>query len=778
MNEFAEELKKLNHWICWKAVPDKNRPGKFTKIPVNPHTGGNAQSNNPATWSDYETALAASVRFDGIGIMFVNDLCGIDIDNCIVEGKLSDLAAGIIEEMQSYTELSPSGTGIHILFNGSFPDDEKLYYKNNRDIGLEMYQDRRFFTFTGQAYRTYPLKECSKEATAILYKHMCKPQAGKTAQSVNPAGALLTMPHEVIEKASNAKNGQIFEKLFQGEIAGYSSQSEADLALCNILAFWCGRDKELMDSVFRMSALMRDKWERDDYREDTLNKAINDCTQVYCPDNDGYKIEFAQDSNNLISVMPPDFTDTGNAEVFCKVFKGKAIFVRALGWLVWNGKKWETNDLKAVRLAKRLTGEMLKEARTIIVEAEKNITLEKVKEMPDEDSLKKAQKEASQAKAYLKHAMETRNAPKIKNMLELAKPELHIELEQLDADPFILNTPGGIVDLKTGAISPHDPKKLCSCITRATPAKGESKIWDDFLNTISVNDIDIANYLKQGAGMAAIGRVYEEVLTMAFGDGSNGKSSHYNTLAYLLGDYAGYIPAETLTTDRQNRGAVLAELKGKRLIIAAELEEGKRLSTGVVKQLTSTDRIAAERKYKDPEYFTPTHSTVLYTNHKPKVGSLDNGTWRRIVLVPFNAKIQGKSDIKNYSEYLVQNCGEAIMQWIVEGAAMFYNNNFKLDAPEEVKAATEAYKEANDWLSRFIDERCELGIGKTEKAGGLLFAYRAWAEGSGEYVRQDGDFTAEMERRGYEKSKNKHGAFWYGLTLKSLNAFAQQSSNI
>ena len=141
---------------------------------------------------------------------------------------------------------------------------------------------------------------------------------------------------------------------------------------------------------------------------------------------------------------------------------------------------------------------------------------------------------------------------------------------------------------------------------------------------------------------------------ISYGAGSNGKSTFWNSIAGALGSYSGNISADTLTVGcKRNVKPELAEAKGKRLLIAAELEEGMRLNTSTVKQLCSTDEIFAEKKYKDPFSFKPSHTLVLYTNHLPKVGAMDDGIWRRLIVIPFNAKIEGKSDVKNYSEHLL-----------------------------------------------------------------------------------------------------------------------------
>lgn len=183
-----------------------------------------------------------------------------------------------------------------------------------------------------------------------------------------------------------------------------------------------------------------------------------------------------------------------------------------------------------------------------------------------------------------------------------------------------------------------------------SPGDEGMDIWLEALDTFFCGDAELIEYVQKVIGLAAIGKVYEEFIIIAYGDGANGKSTFWNTVARVLGTYAGKISSDILTMgNKVNAQPEMAELKGKRLIIASEMQEGVRLNTAMVKQLCSTDEIQACKKYKDPFHFIPSHQEVLYTNHLPKVGANDDGIWRRLKVIPFNAKIKGNSDIKNYA---------------------------------------------------------------------------------------------------------------------------------
>lgn len=271
-----ENLKGLKQWVCFKLEYNEKK-GKNDKIPKDPRTGYNAKANDPATWSDYQTAVNALSKygFDGIGIEFANGIFGIDLDNVIENGKLTAEAQDIIKTMDSYTEYSPSGTGIHILCKGTIPA------KDRRKGNVEMYSEGRFFTVTGDIVgAAKDIQERTAQAARVHAKYLKREEAPKTTtqpQELNLSDG------ELINKAMSANNGGLFRALWNGDISGYPSASEADLALCNLLAYWTNGNAYRMDALFRQSALYREgKWNKrhgaDTYGNMTINKALRDFT--------------------------------------------------------------------------------------------------------------------------------------------------------------------------------------------------------------------------------------------------------------------------------------------------------------------------------------------------------------------------------------------------------------------------------------------------------------------------------------------------------------------
>lgn len=283
------EYLKQNALFClWKYGQDEK--GRPTKHPYNPHNPRYmAKVSDSKTFAPFGTALAAAEKvggFDGLGVgLFGGIVAGIDIDHCITDGKFSDMALDIIKTMDAYTEKSPSGEGVRILFqvNSAFVYDKAKYYTKRDAVGLEVYTAQRYLTVTGNAVLKREITDKTDALQLILDKYMVRPTQ-KSAQL--PAPVVLT-DAELIEKARNAKNGAEFVALYdRGDTSAYNNDdSSADLALCNMLAFWTNRDAGRMDLLFRQSALMRSKWTQrrgpDTYGNMTIQKAISACSVVY-----------------------------------------------------------------------------------------------------------------------------------------------------------------------------------------------------------------------------------------------------------------------------------------------------------------------------------------------------------------------------------------------------------------------------------------------------------------------------------------------------------------
>lgn len=483
--------------------------------------------------------------------------------------------------------------------------------------------------------------------------------------------------------------------------------------------------------------------------------------------------------NQDFLLMPEDFSDVGQAIVLSREYMDRLRFSPATDYIVFNGSFWEESQPNAQGIAQELTARQLEEAETEIQRCMKEMSENGAWAMLAAMGTKKAMAAFSEAQrrsfekyeraeTYRKYAIKRRDTKYISAALKEARPMIQIEQRVLDADEFLLNLPSGTCDLRTGAVREHNAQDYITKQTAVDPSGDGMDVWEDALQTFFQGDADLIRYVQEIVGLAAIGKVYIEALVIAYGEGRNGKSTFWNTIARVLGTYSGNMSADTLTVGcKRNVKPELAEAKGKRMIIAAELEEGMRLNTSNVKQLCSTDEIYAEKKYKAPFSYVPTHTLVLYTNHLPRVGAIDQGTWRRLIVIPFNAKIEGKADIKNYSDFLFKTAGGAVLQWIIEGAKRVIAGDYKIVQPRVVQAAIQKYKENNDWLSHFLDDCCEVGDDFEAKSGEFYNAYRSYCLQMGEYTRSTTDFYSALESTGVVRKRTRTGVIIYGLRLKS-----------
>lgn len=485
------------------------------------------------------------------------------------------------------------------------------------------------------------------------------------------------------------------------------------------------------------------------------------------------------------SLKPEDYSDVGQAKVLSREYGEELKFTAATDFIRFDGDVWVEDKQMAVGACVEFLDLQLQDAKDCIEEAQQAL----VKAGYDESAVKQGSKAIAKdikaehlgifymlvgAEKYFAFAMKRRDYKYITSALNVAKSMLTIKVSDLDKDPVLLNTPRATYNLEKGVSGeqPHDPFDLITKITECSPGDEGMDIWLEALETFFCGDQELIEYVQKVIGLAAIGKVYEEFIIIAYGDGANGKSTFWNTIARVLGTYSGKISSDILTMgNKVNAQPEMAELKGKRLIIASEMQEGVRLNTAMVKQLCSTDEIQACKKYKDPFHFVPSHQVVLYTNHLPKVGANDDGIWRRLKVIPFNAKIKGNSDIKNYADYLYEKAGSAIMKWIIEGAEKVSQSNHKVNDPKCVRDAVAAYREDNDWLGHFIADCCEVDASYEEKSGELYQQYRAYCIQNGEYTRSTTDFYAAVEKLGFYRHKTNKGSMVMGVKLKTGSDF-------
>lgn len=323
--------------------------------------------------------------------------------------------------------------------------------------------------------------------------------------------------------------------------------------------------------------------------------------------------------------------------------------------------------------------------------------------------------------------------------------------EQWDAYPWHLNTTGGIVDLVTATVRPHDPLAYHTKITAVAPG-GECPLWRDFLKRITDGDDDLQAYLQRSAGYALTGSIREHVLQFGYGTGANGKGTYLNTLTGIMGDYACTAPMETFTaTTGERHPTDLAMLRGARLVTAQETEQGRRWAEAKIKALTGGDPISARFMRQDFFTFTPQFKLFIAGNHRPGLSGVDEAIRRRMHLVPFDVTIpENDRDLELPEKLKAEWPG--ILAWMLDGCLTWQADG--LDPPESVRAATEKYLAAEDTFERWRDDCTMPDPNAWEASADLWHSWKRWAEAAGEFVGTQKRFSQALEERAFTAARD------------------------
>jgi putative DNA primase/helicase len=437
------------------------------------------------------------------------------------------------------------------------------------------------------------------------------------------------------------------------------------------------------------------------------------------------------DERDLGDTRPLD--DDGNALRLADRFVDELRFVVGEGWYAWDGTRWRhDSDGAAMRAAREIATTM----RAWAVEA--------------------ARRDDKQAKAITAHAKRSGSERGLTAMLKLAQSDLRLVLhpERLDVDPYLLNALNGTIDLRTGELRQHDRADL---ITRRVASYydplAEAPTWIAFLERV-LPAIELRAYEQKVAGIAAIGHNRDEQLHVKHGSGANGKTKFVETIRAALGDYAATAGAELLLAGpRHSAGQPeLVRLRGARLLVASETDEGRRLNIATVKALTGGDTIAARLLYANEVVeFVPVFSPWLVTNHRPSIPEQSEAIWRRVKLVPFEVTIpRNERDPMLQGKLLAELPG--VLAWIVRGARRYLAEG--LDPPDAIEDATESYRDDENAVGRFITERCEIGP-YTEPPSVLYASWKDWCIQNGEDDGSLISFTRRLSELRDETGKER-----------------------
>lgn len=422
-------------------------------------------------------------------------------------------------------------------------------------------------------------------------------------------------------------------------------------------------------------------------------------------------------------------------------------------WMHWNGHVWKTQQ--------RDGGDAYEKAK----EQQRELFFRQPEETDEEG---KTRRKFSRAR-YTERSV-------ITNLLKQAQtdPRLAVMSDQLDSQAEQLNTPGGIVNLRTGEISLPDPNQLHSMSTAVSPDYTmEIPRWRTFLHTTFQGDEEMIEYIHRLFGLATIGQVYEHIIPLFHGEGANGKTVMLETVMKLLGDYATIGNKKLIIKTRfEDHDTIKMTLKGKRLVIFSETNADDGFDSAAAKDLSGGGQISGRYMRADEVTFDPTHTMVLMTNDLPNAPADDYGFWRRLRHIPFSHVVPEKNRIVGLQDLLVQEEGPGILAWMVEGAKKFLADTMPgkdgLKTPQRVLDATKEYRESQDHMGQFMSERTE----KRPDAKVLTTDFRdqfvAWALANGETEAakiSSEEIGKYLRRKGFVKKASNGKKYYVGLEI-------------
>ncbi|MBI2868378.1 MAG: hypothetical protein HYX96_00940 [Chloroflexi bacterium] len=728
-DNIPQELRDRPQWVAWQLV-HRDGQSKPTKIPKNPKNGNNASSTDPYTWGAFDQALAfhGSGKADGIGFVFSakDPFTGIDLDKCrdAKIGEIEPWAKKIIQSFDSYHELSPSGSGVHIIVQGKLP------LEGRKTGQVEMYDDARFFTVTGHRLPNSPLaiEERQEELTRIHAQTF--PEA-TTEKAAAKQGGVIIDDADLIQKALASRDDD-FKRLWQGQWEGrYPSPSEADLALCGKLAFWTGNDISRMDRIFRQSGLYRAKWDQRHYSggrtygQGTLTEAISGNTTIYTP------IRLTHSPTSQDSYEDLKLSDTWNAHRLVAEHGGDILWCEKFKqWFIFDGTRFACDTTREIeRRAEKTVKGMYGYAGTLT---------------------------ENQRRRMAEWAIGSESRHRLTNMVESAKRLVPVDPTEFDRDPTLFNVANGTINLRTQQLLPHNrANRLSKRSAVVFDPAADCRLWTAFLNRIFEGNEDLIEFVQRVFGYCLTGLITEQVIFILYGIGANGKSTLLHILRSLGGDYAYHCRPEVFTAKRNDsQGFELVPLAGARIVTATETSAGRRLDEALVKEMTGGEPINCAPKYGSFFIFQPAFKPLLATNHKPDIRGADEGIWRRVRLIPFTVTIPERErdlDLKTKLESELSG----ILNWALEGVKAFLQGG--LQTPEDVKSATAVYRAEQDVLAKWIEENCLTESEKQDEYAALYQDYCAWCEANHEEPINKARFSSSLDERGFPAHRGAKG---------------------
>lgn len=733
--DIPEYLKENAHFCNWKY---ETRDGRLTKVPYNPHTSNKASVNNANTFTDFNSVVNALDIYDGIGIRVAGKIIAIDLDHCIENGKLCSWSEEIVSHFSNtYIEISPSGAGLRIILlapdNYSYDKDKYYIKKNNVEVYVAG-ATNRFVTITGNVIQKKDVAENIDGFQWLLDTYM-KREIPKTTIMQQERESYLD-DEGVIQKAMLSKKGHKFSKLWNGDISGYPSHSEADLALTSILAFYCNGNKEQIDRLYRKSKLFRAKWDElrgnKTYGDMTIDSALTGIKEFYSPiPKTNISEDFDDGFQKLSKLNPIDvskypWTDIGAGMLFSDFYQEKLRYVpERKSWFYYEDGIWiqDIGGLKAMKFCMILANLLHMYALKI------------------EDEHKR--------KIYMDYSKKWQSHNYRVNVLKDAQVYHPISISEFDSDPYVFNCKNGTLDVRKRTCLEHKSSdKLTKISNVVFNPNAHSDRWDNFILEIMSGDKEKAKFLQKIFGYGLTGDTRHECMTILYGASTrNGKGTLCESILKVLGSYGCTVRPETIAqksnTNSSQPSEDIARLAGVRFVNISEPGKGLVLNAAQVKSMTGNDTLNARFLHENSFDFRPLFKLYINTNYLPTVNDMTIFTSGRIIIIPFEKHFdeseQDKSLKKEFAKNEVQS---AILNWLLDGYELLQKEG--LTIPQSVKDATAQYQHNSDKLQLFIDECMEQG-NYEEKTSTIYLNYRNWCIENGHYAESMRNFKQSLE---------------------------------
>jgi putative DNA primase/helicase len=721
LESIPEPLKALPQWVCWQR---ERRDGKPTKVPYDAKTGACAKVNDPSTWGTFAQVTAALDHYAGIGFVLTKEdpFVGVDLDHAVDPGtgRIEPWALAIVDQLHSYTEISPSGTGLRIFLQGTLPPGRR------RKGLLELYDCERYLTLTGRHLAETPRTIEARQETLQRLHAVHFPPPRVNGDRPRPAQPVLADDRTQLDRMFRSKGGAKIQALWNGNWSAYPSQSEADSALAFHLAFWFSRDASRIDQLFRQSGLFRPKWDEPHgertYGAMTLARACASCSETYTPPRpvrpqtpdgtpppgptaEGAPSEATTDApsaktdDHAPHEQPAPDGDPGLTKTLADDILRTEHFAQDAGGQLYafvggtyrpNGEEWIAQRVKAILV------------------------------------------DSGDSKRWSSH--------RVREVVEF----LRVDAPRLwDRPPStVLNLVNGLLVIDTQTLHPHSPDHLTAVQLPVTyDPTATCPLWESFAARVLPSDCQSLPFELGASSMC--GDVSDQKAVLLVGSGENGKSTLLLAIVSFLGrENVSSLALQRLEIDKFS----VVRLLGKLANICADLPSEHLTSTSKFKALTGGDPLPAERKFQGSFEFIPFARLIFSANHYPQSKDASHAFFRRWNVVPFDVVLDPHEKIQNFAAHL-STPGElsgVLNRTLAVLPGMIQRGGFTRS--ESTQAALMEFREMTDPLAAWLDRCTVVNPEGQVTRKDLTIVYNAASETAGRPPMTSKAFCAAVRR--------------------------------